>query len=186
VNRLHLEYCGGEEWRQALADRVIPFAMSDTELGDDALEVGPGPGLVTDYLRERVKQLTVIELDEMLADALRSRLVGSNVDVVQGDATAMPFTSARFTGAASFTMLHHVPTAELQDKLFAEVARVLKPGAAFVASDSLAREELRGFHEDDIYNPIDPATLERRLQTAGFASAEVRVSPLSWAVTARR
>lgn len=186
MNRAHLEYCGGEEWRLALADRVIPFAMSDTDLGDDALEVGPGPGLVTDYLRDRVKQLTVIELDDFLAGGLRSRLAGTNVDVVQGDATAMPFESGRFTGAASFTMLHHVPTAELQDRLFAEVARVLQPGAAFVASDSLAREELRAFHEDDIYNPIDPATLERRLQAAGFATVDVRVNPFGWAATARR
>ena len=65
-------------------------------------------------------------------------------------------------------MLHHVPRAELQDQLFAEVARVLRPGAAFVATDSLGSDDLRDFHEGDTYVPIDPAGLEARLTGAGF------------------
>jgi hypothetical protein len=83
-------------------------------------------------------------------------------------------------------MLHHVPTVELQDRLFAEVARVLRAGASLVASDSLASEELAGHHEDDTYNPVDPATLSQRLTDAGFAAVEVRTNPFGWAAVARR
>ena len=82
-------------------------------------------------------------------------------------------------------MLHHVPTIELQDRLFAEVARVLRPGAALVASDSLASEELAGHHEDDTYNPVDPASLPARLAAAGFTDVDVRTNPFGWAVIAR-
>ena len=52
------------------------------------------------------------------------------MDVVNADATSMPFETDRFSGAIGLTMLHHVPSAALQDRLFAEVARVLRPGAS--------------------------------------------------------
>jgi SAM-dependent methyltransferase len=186
VNREHLEFCASDEWREVLRDYVIPYALDGARLGDDVLEVGPGPGMATDLLRTRVARLTALELDEGLAAALRDRLAGANVDVVQGDATAMPFEDARFSGAVSFTMLHHVPTAALQDRLFAEVARVLRPGATFVASDSVASDELAAFHRDDVYNPVDPDTVGPRLRAAGFGGVTVRRNEFGWAAHAVR
>jgi SAM-dependent methyltransferase len=53
------------------------------------------------------------------------------------------------TDAACFTMLHHVGPAERQDRLFAEVARVLRPEAVLVAGDSLAGEPLQQMHDGD-------------------------------------
>jgi predicted methyltransferase len=82
-------------------------------------------------------------------------------------------------------MLHHVPTTDLQDRLFAEVARVLAPGAALVASDSIGSDDLRAAHADDTYNPVDPATVGARLEAAGFAEVEVRTNPYGWAAVAR-
>jgi hypothetical protein len=82
-------------------------------------------------------------------------------------------------------MLHHVPSIELQDRLFAEVARVLRPAAPLVASDSLGSEELKAHHEDDTYNPVDPATLPGRLAAAGFAEVSVRTNEFGWGVIAR-
>jgi SAM-dependent methyltransferase len=162
VNAEHLELCASEEWREALRTFVIPYALGDARLGDDVLEVGPGPGLTTDLLRTEMPRLTALELNVPLADALAARLAGTNVEVVQGDGTAMPFDAGRFSGAISFTMLHHVPSADMQDRLFAEVARVLRPGGVFVASDSLASDDLAAFHHDDIYNPCTPPASARR------------------------
>ena len=82
-------------------------------------------------------------------------------------------------------MLHHVPTAELQDRLFAEVARVLQPGASLVASDGIGSDEMEAAHEDDTYNPIDPATLPSRLAAAGFVDVEVKTNEFGWAAIAR-
>lgn len=169
-----------------LRDFVLPFALADARLGDDVLEVGPGPGMTTDLLRGQLQRLTAVELDEGLADALRMRLAGTNVEVVRADATAMPFEDARFTGAVSFTMLHHVPTAALQDRLMAGVARVLRAGGVFVASDSVASGELAAFHDGDVYNPVDPATVRARLLDAGFATVEVRSNGFGWAAHAVR
>jgi SAM-dependent methyltransferase len=185
MNAEHLEILVSDGWRELLRDVIVPWAIGDTDLGDDVLEVGPGPGLTTDLLHPTVPQLTALELDPMLAADLDARLRGTAVTVVEGDATAMPFESGRFSGAVSFTMLHHVPTVELQDRLFAEVARVLRPGGVFVASDSVASDDLAALHDDDIYNPVDPATAERRLLAAGFAEAEVRANEFGWTARAR-
>jgi SAM-dependent methyltransferase len=186
MNPAHLELCASEGWRDILRDLILPYALAEARLGDDVLEVGPGPGMTTDLLRAELPKLTAVEIDPNLAAALHDRLVGTNVEVVHADATDMPFASGRFTGAVSFTMLHHVPTADLQDSLFREVARVLKPGAVFVASDSVASDELAALHVDDVYNPVDPAGIEFRLESAGFAVTEVRANDFGWAAHARR
>jgi ubiquinone/menaquinone biosynthesis C-methylase UbiE len=102
---------------------------------------------------------------------------GTNVDVVVGDATAMTFPDARFSAAVCFTMLHHVPSDALQDRLFAEVARVLRPGGVFVGADSLDSEEFRSLHVDDVCVPVDPGRLADRLAGAGFAEVNVEPNP---------
>jgi SAM-dependent methyltransferase len=136
--------------------------------------------LTTDILRRSTARLTAVELDPDLAGALARRLTGTNVEVICGDAAAMDLPRGRFSGAASFHMLHHIPTDEAQDAVFAELARVLRPGGVFVAVDGVENEGLRQAHIDDIYNPIDPETLHRRLSQAGFASMEVRLYDLGW------
>jgi ubiquinone/menaquinone biosynthesis C-methylase UbiE len=184
VNKNH-EACGSEEWRAAVRDFIIPWALDDGDLGDNVLEVGPGYGATTDVFREQVVELTAVEIDPDLASALRTRLRGTNVTVIEGDATALDFEDDHFTGATCFAMLHHVPSAELQDRLFAEVARVVRPGGLFVASDSLANDDLRGFHDGDTYVPVDPDEVAGRLEAAGLMSITVVTNDFAWAVRSR-
>jgi SAM-dependent methyltransferase len=185
VNHAHLEFCSSPEWRQIVEEMVLPAALRDLELGDDVIEIGPGPGFTTDVLRARVAHLTAVELDPELAGALARRLAGTNVDVVLGDATALELSSDRFTGATSFNMLHHVPTDDAQDRAFAELGRVLQAGGLLVAADGAPDEGLRAFHEGDTYNPIDPDQLEERLSRAGFTEIEVQRYELGWTCSAR-
>lgn len=166
-------------------DLIMPWALSNVDLGADVIEIGPGYGATTDVLRERVPQLTAVEIDPELATALARRLAGTNVEVIEGDATALGFATGRFSGATCFSMLHHVPSPELQDRLFAEVARVLRPGGVLVASDSLDSPELRSFHHDDTYVPIDPADLASRLGDRGFVDIELRQNEFAWTAVAR-
>jgi ubiquinone/menaquinone biosynthesis C-methylase UbiE len=185
MNKAH-EMCGSDEWRKAMREVILPWALGDTDLGDDVLEVGPGYGATTDVLSQRVPRLTSVEIDDELAAMLADRFAGvPSVEIVNGDATSLPYADNRFSGAACFTMLHHVPTVALQDRLFAEVARVLRPGAPLVASDSLGSEELKAHHKDDTYNPVDPDTLPDRLAAAGFADVNVRINDFGWGVIAR-
>ena len=179
------DFCGSDLWREMVREQIIPWALGDGALGNDLLEVGPGFGATTDVFRERVAQLTAVEIDPDLAARLAQRFAGTNVVVVEGDATCLPFPDNRFSGATCFSMLHHVPGESLQDRLFSEVARVLCPGSAFVATDSLDTDDLRAVHEGDIYEPIDPAGLVDRLTSSGFVDVDVEVNDYGWAARAR-
>jgi SAM-dependent methyltransferase len=175
MNENHARVCPSPEWAQYLQDEVIPEVSHGVSLGEELLEVGPGPGAATEVLRHRVKRLVAIELEEPAAAALAQRHAGTNVEVVIGDATALPFPDDSFDSAASFTMLHHVPTAALQNRLLAEILRVLRPGGALIGSDSLASDDLHQFHEGDTYNPVEPAAFLTRLQTIGYENITLTV-----------
>ena len=150
------------------------------------LELGPGPGLTTDLLRKRVPHLTAIEIDRRLAESLASRLNGSNVQVVKGDATEMPFADAQFSSSVCFTMLHHVHTSRLQDQLLHEVWRVLRPGGAFVGTDSLQSLFMQLIHIRDTLVSIAPDTFGSRLQAAGFEVMEIEKNSEAFRFHARR
>jgi SAM-dependent methyltransferase len=173
VNEVHLALCASPEWATFVAEELLPWALTGAELGDDVLEVGAGPGMTTDVLRGRVARLTAVEVDVALADALRTRLAGSNVDVVHADGTLLPFDRGRFDTATCFTMLHHVPTPSQQDRLLAEVHRVLRPGGLLVGTDSSASDSLAELHVGDTYVPVDPDTFPARLAGAGFVDVVV-------------
>lgn len=186
MDTAHRQFCGSDEWAEFLADSVFPTVLDGVDLGPDVLEIGSGPGRTTDLLRGRVERLTGVELDADLAAALADRLAGTNVEVLHADATALPLPDDRFSGAVAFTMLHHVPTAELQNRIFEELARVVAPGGTVVLNDSLGSEDLRAFHGDgDVYNPVDPATLDARLAAAGFRDVVVHVNEFAFWVHAR-
>jgi SAM-dependent methyltransferase len=130
--------------------------------------------------------LTCVEIDRGFADALARRTAGSNVTVLCEDATAMSLASAAFDGAVSLTMLHHVPSAGLQDRLLSEVARVLRPGGVFVGVDSVYSRSLRLLHLFDTMVLVDPSTFPARLHAAGFKDVHVETNPYAFRFFARR
>jgi len=176
MNILHRWYCKSGMWARQL-HQYMPRMVEGIELGDSVLEIGSGPGVSTDWLRTRVPHLTTIEIDHALAQSLSRRLEGENVTVVEGDATAMTFPDASFSSAFSFTMLHHVPSPELQDKLLAETCRVLRPGGTFAGSDSTPSFQWNLFHIFDTRVPADPETFPQRLEAAGFQDVNVHRFP---------
>ena len=175
MNENHKWLCGSAEWAAQLQETVLPRLFADVEVGDRMLEIGPGPGAATDWLRHRVGALTAIEIDPDAAETLRARFGGTNVEIVTGDATRLPWPDDSFDTVTTHTMLHHVPTRRGQNQVLAEVLRVLRPGGALLASDSLPSTELHEFHADDIYNPIDPGGLITQLQTLGYGRVMVEV-----------
>jgi len=185
MNRLHRWYCRSDAWAAAVRDQ-LPWVLRGVELGDEVLEVGPGPGLTTDLLRAKAPRITAIEIDPHLAEALRQRTLGQGVEVVTGDATAMPFPAARFSAVVSFTMLHHLPSPQSQDRLLAEAYRVLRPGGVFAGSDSTASLLFRLAHLGDTMVLVDPDGFASRLQAAGFTDARVRRSNRAFGFWATR
>jgi ubiquinone/menaquinone biosynthesis C-methylase UbiE len=178
MNENHARLCTSPEWAQFIQTAVLPALTRDVDLGDRMLEIGPGPGAATEWLRGRVGALTAIEVDSAAAALLVDRYAGSNVEIVTGSADGLRYPAESFDSVGCFTMLHHVPTLALQNKILAEALRVLRPGGVLIGSDSLASSDLHHFHSGDTYNPVDPASLLSRLQTVGFANITVIVDEI--------
>jgi ubiquinone/menaquinone biosynthesis C-methylase UbiE len=168
MNENHATVCTSPEWAEHIQTEILPAVTRDIDLGQHMLEIGPGPGAATEWLRHKVGKLTAIEVDDAAARLLADRYAGTNVEIITGSAARLGYPDASFDSAGCFTMLHHVPTTAVQNKILAEAFRVLRPGGVLVGSDSLASNDLHHFHADDTYNPVDPASLLYRLQTLGF------------------
>ena len=186
VNQGHMEFCTSERWRSLLRDVILPGALGRVSLGSEVVEVGPGPGFTTEVLLQSCKHVTAVEIDPVLADRLRTRLGMDDVDIVVGDARATGLPGGSFTGAASFHMFHHIPTDDDQNQVFAELVRILRPGGVLLLADGYDGEEVRQFHQGDIYHPVDPDTLPARLGAAGLRAADVTTHELGWICTAVR
>ncbi len=165
--------CSTPEWAEFLELEVLEPVTAGLDLGNEMLELGPGPGAATGWLRHRVQRLVALELDSGAAARLADELAGTNVKVEVGDATHVPFSEGSFDSVGCFTMLHHLPTMQAQLRTLCEAFRVLRPGGVLVGADSLASQGLHEFHESDTYNPIDPARLLVFLQAAGFGRVMV-------------
>lgn len=179
-----MELCSSAEWADTVRQQIIPWVMDGLVLGDDVLEIGPGPGRTTEVLVTLAERLTAAEVDPELASALQARL-GAAVEVVHADATGLPFDSGRFSTVLSFTMLHHLPSAAHQDQVFAEAARVLRPGGLFAGNDSIDSEPFRELHIGDTCVPIDPSGLPARLEAAGFGDVQVDANEFRYRFRAR-
>jgi SAM-dependent methyltransferase len=174
VNRAHAIICSSGWWARTVERELLPWGLAGVELGDDVLEIGPGYGATTRVLAARDAPLTVLELEPRYCERLRETLPG-RVQVVQGDATNMPFADGRFSAVLAFTMLHHLPSRELQDRLLAEAARVLRPGGSFAGTDSVGTGRLfRMLHVRDTLVPVAPGQLAGRLLAAGLTDPLVQ------------
>lgn len=175
MNLIHRKICNSAKWAATVEERLRPW-LADRDLGDDVLEIGPGFGATTRVLLDVVPKLTVLEIDHASSELLRARY-GDRAEVVEGSGAEMPFGGGRFSAVVCFTMLHHVPTRQLQDAIFAESARVLRPGGTYAGIDSQPSLRFRLLHLGDTMNVVDAATLPGRLERAGFEQVEVRHRP---------
>ena len=186
MNEFHLEMLSSPHWAAMLERDLLPWVTAVADLGDDVLEVGPGPGLTTDLLRQQTTHLTAVEIDQELAARLADRLAGTNVTVINGNAADTGLPDGRFSAAACFGVLHHVPTSHVQNQIFEEILRVLQPGAALVASDAYDDEGTRLHHTDDLFVPLEPESLPRRLMDIGYTAVAVALAEYDFRFIARK
>lgn len=175
MNKSHLDFLGSPTWAEMLRTDLLPWVESIGDLGDNVVEIGPGPGLTTDLMRARVQALTAIELDPDLASALTDRLKGTNVVVLREDASSTSLPSGEYSTVLCFSMLHHMTSPAEQDRLFAEVHRLLRPGGMFVGVDAIDSDLMRDAHVDDTYVPVPLETVVSRFEAAGLS--EVAIEP---------
>jgi ubiquinone/menaquinone biosynthesis C-methylase UbiE len=111
--------------------------------------------------------VTSLEYDHMALVRLVKRN-GAGAGVVQGDAAALPFADRTFSSAIAVLVLHHLRSAELQDRTFAEIHRVLRPGGRLLAFEISDGWFNRVIHTKSTFVPVQPAALPARLTRAGF------------------
>jgi demethylmenaquinone methyltransferase/2-methoxy-6-polyprenyl-1,4-benzoquinol methylase len=118
-----LSFWQDPRWRRALVDALAPRA------GERVLDVATGTGMVAAELLARAR-CTVVAIDqspEMLA-AARARFQahdGDRIELLEGQAEALPFADASFDALTFTYLLRYVddPPATMR-----ELARVLRPG----------------------------------------------------------
>ncbi|SCK46123.1 Methyltransferase domain-containing protein [Streptomyces sp. WMMB 714] len=178
MNRAHRRLCSSEKWARGVREHLLPWALEDVELGEDVLELGSGYGANLRVLVEQVPRLTAVEIDGDTVRRLEEGW-GDRARIVHADASALPLPDAAFSSVVCFTMLHHVPATETQDRIFREAFRVLRPGGVFAGCDSQPNLRFRLLHIGDTRNTLVPAELPGRLAAAGFTGVRVDRHPES-------
>jgi ubiquinone/menaquinone biosynthesis C-methylase UbiE len=120
-----------------------------------ALDVGTGAGEVAIALAPFVREVVGIDIvPELLAEG-RKR-APANVELLEADATALPFDRGSFDIVATARTLHHVPRPEL---VVAEMNRVLRVGGTMVVVDQLAPgDPLAAIELNTFERTRDPST----------------------------
>jgi ubiquinone/menaquinone biosynthesis C-methylase UbiE len=161
--------CSSSLWRYLTKRMLLPWILSEVDLGDHLLEIGAGYGAATAHLRKCVPRVTSLEYDRLSTLKLKLQHGGDSGRAVHGDATRLPFASQTFSSVLAILVLHHLRSSELQDHAFVEILRVLKPSGAFVAFEITDGWFNRMFHVRSTFTPVSPGSTFGRLSAAGFS-----------------
>jgi ubiquinone/menaquinone biosynthesis C-methylase UbiE len=173
MNRFENWFCASSFWRSMTRKQLLPWMVSETELGEHVLEIGAGPGAATEELRKRARRVTSIDYSHTFAVGLAQRTTSTNGAVLQGDVSTLPFPGKTFSAAIAVLVLHHLKSPELQEQAFAEIFRVLRPGGVFLVTEIQDGWIQRLGHFRSTFVPVAPTSAPERLKSAGFSSVSI-------------
>src|ERR1700676_5218104 len=162
MNSFENWFCASGLWRYVTERKWLPWLLEGAELGEHVLEVGAGSGAATAELARRAHSVTSLEYSHDFCVRLQAKVDAANV--VQGDASALPFESQTFTAAIAVLVLHHLRSSDEQDRAFAEIFRVLKAGGVFVAFEIQDVWLTRVAHFRSTFVPVAIDGLNSRLR----------------------
>ena len=113
--------------RDGLVARLEPMLLKPAAV----LDLGSATGAMGRALRSRFRRAHIVSLDlssTMLAQAFRKKPWLARASFVQADAESLPFADASFDLVVANQLLPWVPDPQ---RVFTEVARVLKKGGVF-------------------------------------------------------
>lgn len=144
--------------------RQIPLDETMT-----AMEFGAGTGLLSFMLKDRLKEITLIDNSEGMVKVLNEKLVSARADslkAVKADIEHEDPQLGTFDLIYTLMVLHHVGDVETVVKKFHDM---LNPGGYLAIAD-LYRED-GSFHGDGFHGHkgFDPAALAAMLEKNGFS-----------------
>jgi len=162
-----LSFWQDPRWRRALVDTLT---VRD---GQRILDVATGTGMVAAEILGRA-QCTVVGIDQSAAMLGRARVrfqgeSGERIELVEGEAEALPFEDQSFDGLSVTYLLRYV---EDPAAVVAELARVVRPGGR-VASLEFG------------VPPLAPARIAWRFYTAVGLPVLGRLASREWAEVGR-
>lgn len=111
-----------------MAAYLLPH-LTETAL---LLDMGAGPGTITDDLAGRVKQVVATEVDKATLATTRAGVRRDNVDFVVADVHALEFSDDSFDVVHAHQVLQHVADPV---QAFREMRRVCRPGGLIAVRD---------------------------------------------------
>jgi ubiquinone/menaquinone biosynthesis C-methylase UbiE len=115
------------KFRFSLQDYMEDAFRFKDFVGKRVLDLGCGAGIDSAEFARNGASVVSSDFARTAVQSTRDLIkeAGFPADVVQADATSLPFQSETFDCVYSFGVLHHIPYVE---KALAEIKRVLKPG----------------------------------------------------------
>ena len=106
------------------------------------LDLGCGTGLELEayFQQGGAAAVTGVDLSAEMLDALRQKLPGQRLTLVQGSYFTLPLGEGRYDAAVSVESLHHFPARQKAD-LYRRLCCALKPGGYFVLTDYFAASD---------------------------------------------
>lgn len=129
VAKTYVENLGYPHTQEYLAylDRALLEAVDPRHLGTVA-EICCGRGEAFHLVGDKVARGIGVDVSVAMLEQALSDHDGDHLSFIQGDATMLPLASEAFDSVFMLGGIHHVND---RQRLFAEVARILKPGGAF-------------------------------------------------------
>jgi len=186
MNRMEHFFCSTSLWQSMTHRFLLPWVLSGAPLGDHVLEIGAGYGAATGHLLKLAPRVTSLEFDPRLLRKLKAKHRCAEVTPLCGDAATLPFADQSFSSAVAILVLHHLKSRELQDRAFAEVYRVLRPGGSFFAFEINDGWIHRAAHYKSTFTPVTPGSAFARLTSVGFSKISVDFRSSGYRVSARR
>lgn len=163
-----------------------PVAIAALQPGEVVLDLGSGAGLDCFLSAQQVgpsgRVIGLDMTDEMLtlAESNRAKLAVDNVEFKKGVIEDIPLDDASVDVIISNCVINLSPD---KDAVFAETARVLRPGGRFQVSDVVLRREISEAERADLdlWSGCKSGALliddyAARLQRAGFEDVEIVVT----------